>query len=59
LTAPNTQEFMARFRPVLETGGPARIAWRPSLPWALGVGLLGLYTVLQLTGVSEFLYFQF
>jgi len=59
LLLPNTQELLARFRPVLEPVVPARIAWRPSLPWAIASGVVALYTVLQLTRVSEFLYFRF
>ena len=59
LLAPNTQEIMARHRPVLEPVVPVRLAWRPTLPWAIVVALVGLTTALQLSGVSEFLYFRF
>jgi D-alanyl-lipoteichoic acid acyltransferase DltB (MBOAT superfamily) len=62
--APNTQEVMARFRPGLETlpgdlPKPARLAWHPHPLWATAGAVLGLAAILQLTGVSEFLYFQF
>ena len=33
--------------------------WRPSLPWALLVAALALFALLQLSSVSEFLYFRF
>jgi D-alanyl-lipoteichoic acid acyltransferase DltB (MBOAT superfamily) len=61
---PNVQEIMQRFRPALETYDQHRLAtksliWSPSGRWALIIGLLGSIAVMNMTGVSEFLYFQF
>ena len=59
--APNTQQIMHRCIPVLQAARitPARIAWRPSLPWAAAVGLGACLGVLSLGGSGEFLYFRF
>ena len=61
---PNTQQLMRRYRPGFEPvraeHGPASLlAWRPTLPWALGVVALLLLAVTQMTRPSEFLYFNF
>jgi len=61
-TLPNTQEIIANFRPALDFhsgGSSSRIAWRPGLPWGIGVGALAAISVMLITGKSEFLYFQF
>ena len=60
---PNTQEIMSRFEPVLEmsshgAGGP-RLAWRPSLRWAIAGGAVAFLGIISITRVSEFLYWQF
>lgn len=59
--APNTQEWLAHKQPVLQpVKGPAwvrRFAFRPA--YAAALGAVGLATLLMLTQVSEFLYFQF
>ncbi|MBK9161559.1 MAG: MBOAT family protein [Nitrosomonadales bacterium] len=60
--APNTQQIMAGFRPALDvpSGGRARwLLWRPSLPSALAVWLIGFIAVINLNRQSAFLYFQF
>jgi alginate O-acetyltransferase complex protein AlgI len=64
--APNTQQIMARFEPGLPTYSgalrPTRwrlLRWRPSPAWALLTALVSVFGVLGLSGVSEFLYFQF
>lgn len=66
---PNTQQWLRRFSPALETPRPARSAllaglierlgWRPNLAWSLGAGVLAAACVLSLTRVSQFIYFQF
>jgi D-alanyl-lipoteichoic acid acyltransferase DltB (MBOAT superfamily) len=43
---PNTQQFM-------------KSQWKPSLIWAISLTTLSIYTILNLTRMSEFLYFQF
>ena len=65
---PNTQE-VARFEPAYtdaahEAHAPAfasagRLAWRPSLGWAVTVAALTTAGLFALPQVSEFLYFQF
>jgi hypothetical protein len=63
---PNTQEILARYEPALgvkpnPSGGGllSRVAWKPSIAWALIVAAIAVFGVLQLGGPSEFLYWQF
>ena len=58
---PNTQQFMARFEPALEsvTAPNTQPIRQPSIVWATAVGLVAVVALLNLTRVSEFLYFQF
>jgi D-alanyl-lipoteichoic acid acyltransferase DltB (MBOAT superfamily) len=70
--APNTQQILARYEPALgakEAGVPvdanrwlrltAAVRWRPTLAWACVVATVAAVGVLQLSGPSEFLYWQF
>ncbi len=69
LFAPNTSEVVRRFRPALdyiprhidlgprETRG--RVTWRPTPRWAVFVATLAAASILSLSRVSEFLYYQF
>jgi D-alanyl-lipoteichoic acid acyltransferase DltB (MBOAT superfamily) len=70
--APNSQELMARFEPVLEMsrgvagkaprdgGRPrSRLAWSPTAGWAVATGALIFVGVAAITRHSEFLYWQF
>jgi hypothetical protein len=60
--APNTQQILIRFKPVIESvtpGHPAWLVWQPRLLWALLLGLLGALALLATGGTTEFLYFQF
>jgi alginate O-acetyltransferase complex protein AlgI len=70
--APNTQQLMARYEPVLEMArgrvsdqlGDAlqrkhRLAWSPSVGWAIATGLLAFLSVASVARTSEFLYWQF
>ncbi|MEK0449213.1 MAG: hypothetical protein RL088_1481, partial [Verrucomicrobiota bacterium] len=57
--APNSQELMARHEPALHDVQPRRLSWQPSAIWALGLAALFALTVLHLSRVSEFIYFQF
>ncbi|MFO1248298.1 MAG: MBOAT family protein [Alphaproteobacteria bacterium] len=60
--APNAYQIMGTKNPALNEVAPGtRWTWRPSLPWAIGLGVLG---AIAFTGIlsgppSEFLYFQF
>jgi alginate O-acetyltransferase complex protein AlgI len=61
---PNTQEFMHKYKPVIvspgsEPGAPAWISWRPSLAYACGFGAIFGLSLLMLSSVTEFFYFQF
>jgi D-alanyl-lipoteichoic acid acyltransferase DltB (MBOAT superfamily) len=63
---PNTQQIMRRYRPAFETyhGEISRLhwrwlEWRPTMTWNLFCVLLLILSLLNMTGYSEFLYFQF
>jgi alginate O-acetyltransferase complex protein AlgI len=61
---PNAQQLLHRYRPVLETypvdaRQPGRLTWKPGAAWALFTSALFLAAVINLTRVSEFLYYQF
>lgn len=59
LLLPNTQEIMQAFKPALDDVKASKIQWHPNLAWLCVLCTTAIYTLLQLTGVSEFLYFQF
>ena len=71
---PNTQEWMADYEPALGAKSPAsthkqtldgaayfwrRFSWRPNQVWALLTSSVALLGLLQISSVSEFIYFQF
>jgi alginate O-acetyltransferase complex protein AlgI len=61
---PNTQQFMAGFRPALQevaqfAGRLSPLRWTPAFHWAFVVATLFLVALVQLTRVAEFLYFNF
>jgi len=59
---PNIYQLMRAYAPALNIPGtPASrwYRWRPTMPWAIGAGVLALIAFLMLTQVSEFLYFRF
>ncbi len=63
---PNTQQLMARCRPALnfdtleQTPSHLQwIAWKPSRLWAALGGAIAVIALLNLSRVSEFLYYQF
>jgi alginate O-acetyltransferase complex protein AlgI len=64
--APNAYELLERYRPALETYRTASLStaalklnWIPSQAWATILGLMFGMSVLGMSRVSEFLYFQF
>jgi hypothetical protein len=67
LTLPNSLQIMARYEPVLgskpqpanQFGLFRRLAWAPTIPWAIAISLLAATAILRLGGPSEFLYWQF
>ncbi len=61
---PNVQQLLRRYRPVLETYPgdtlpPSRLAWQPGAGWAMLTAAMFVAAVINLTRVSEFLYYQF
>jgi hypothetical protein len=61
---PNAQQLLHRHRPVLATyaediPAPGSLSWRPSAAWALLTAALLITAAVNLTHVSEFLYYQF
>jgi hypothetical protein len=59
---PNIYQLMRAYAPALNIPGmpvPRWYRWRPTMPWAIGAGVLALIAFLMLTQVSEFLYFRF
>ncbi len=64
LAAPNAQQLLIQYQPVLENvrvinGISGRVRWSPDLPWCALISMVALYALLHLTSISEFLYFQF
>jgi D-alanyl-lipoteichoic acid acyltransferase DltB (MBOAT superfamily) len=67
LVMPNSLDIMRRYEPaigVTETTrqpGPmwGAIGWRPSLPWAVAIGLVLVLAISRIGPESEFLYWQF
>jgi len=68
--APNTQQLLARYRPALgyaarqgriafDGSSEPRIRWRPTPAAALAVAIVAIVTIVSLTKVSEFIYWQF
>jgi alginate O-acetyltransferase complex protein AlgI len=59
---PNTQQIFAAARPALGRIAPGPLAWlrwRPSVGWAIALGLGCVIAVLSMGGSGEFLYFRF
>ncbi|MGI9285523.1 MAG: MBOAT family O-acyltransferase [Pseudomonadales bacterium] len=61
---PNTQEFMRGFSPVIRSVfstevSPALPAWRPGFVFAVTTAILFSCSLLSLSSVTEFIYFQF
>jgi D-alanyl-lipoteichoic acid acyltransferase DltB (MBOAT superfamily) len=68
--APNTQELVSQYDPVLDrplATAPSglyghfwqRLQWQPSRLWGIVVGCIIITCILNLSNVSEFLYFDF
>jgi len=56
---PNVLQIMSRYPLALNGPTSGRIKWQPNWRWGAWVGLLGTISILKLSEVSEFLYFQF
>ena len=60
--APNTQQIMRSYAPALGriVAGPLpRLAWQPTLPWAVAFGIATVLGLLSVGGTGEFLYYRF
>jgi D-alanyl-lipoteichoic acid acyltransferase DltB (MBOAT superfamily) len=67
---PNTQQLFAKYRPAFayskRTMEPTSVQslwtwlfWKPNIAWSIWIALMGAASILSLSQVSEFLYFQF
>lgn len=60
--APNVLQVFSAWNPMLtkpHTAVSEWMQWKPSLPWAVALGLLAALALLAISGQTEFLYFQF
>jgi len=68
--APNTQQIMARYRPALgyfakrgliafDGSREPRLRWKPSFQAALVIAAVAALSVINMTKISEFIYWQF
>ncbi len=60
---PNTQQIMRKFEPAInfidDPNERSFVQWTPSRLWSLAVLVIAVLCLFNMTGVSEFLYFQF
>ena len=62
LAAPNTQQILHRYEPVLGRVTPDNLkfgAWRPTAGWAAALGVVGAFAAMAIAGTTDFVYFQF
>jgi alginate O-acetyltransferase complex protein AlgI len=57
--APNSQQLLAKHEPALNQVASARVRWQPTARWALIIAILFCISVLHLSQITEFIYFQF
>jgi D-alanyl-lipoteichoic acid acyltransferase DltB (MBOAT superfamily) len=59
---PNTQQLLSRYEPAIYNGeikGWKYLQWQPSRIWTVSIAVLATVAILNLTRISEFLYFNF
>jgi alginate O-acetyltransferase complex protein AlgI len=59
---PNTQQIMRNYRPVLEQVTSPRwqaFCWQPGFGWGVASGVILFMSLIRMSDVSKFLYFQF
>jgi len=60
---PNTQQIMRKFEPAINFLDDPKDApffeWTPNRRWSLAVLVMAVICLFNMTGISEFLYFQF
>jgi alginate O-acetyltransferase complex protein AlgI len=60
--APNTQQMMVNFKPALnmpEGSAAKRLLWQPSYAWLVASVVCVVISILSISELSEFIYFQF
>jgi len=60
--APNTQQIMVNFKPALHMpkgDGAKRLLWQPSYTWLVASVACAVFSILSISELSEFIYFQF
>ncbi len=60
--APNSQQMMANFKPGLnmpEDSAAKRLLWQPSYTWLVASVVCAVFSILSISELSEFIYFQF
>lgn len=63
--APNTQQMLGYAAPAGSYAAPemhsqtVRLRWQPTLPWAILTGAVFALSIMSLSHLSEFIYFQF
>jgi len=59
---PNTQQLLSRYEPAIYSGkikGWKYLQWQPSRIWTVSIAIVATVAILNLTRISEFLYFNF
>jgi D-alanyl-lipoteichoic acid acyltransferase DltB (MBOAT superfamily) len=62
---PNTQQFMGNYRPAFETykvkivKKEGLVSWRPTVLWSIIIMFMFIFSIHEMSNISEFLYFQF
>jgi alginate O-acetyltransferase complex protein AlgI len=62
---PNTQQFMSNYEPALDaykgnlTQKEGWIRWRPTVFWSVVIIIMFIFSIHEMSNISEFLYFQF
>jgi alginate O-acetyltransferase complex protein AlgI len=60
--APNSQQMMINFKPALnipEDSAATRLLWQPNYVWLAASVVCAVYSILSISELSEFIYFQF
>jgi alginate O-acetyltransferase complex protein AlgI len=61
-TMPNSLQMLSKYEPTLSklrSTSLIKLEWKPNLVWGVIVGLIAALSVLEMTGLTEFLYFRF
>lgn len=60
--APNSQQMMANFKPALnipKDSAATRLLWQPNYAWLTASVVCAVFSILSISELSEFIYFQF